>query len=113
MPELFSGLWIETNHPKEWAYTGDRRSMDLLRSKGYTGLKIPDYINIDGRKAVIEILGGLGWWHFEEEEEEKISYYKNLGFSCLVLFEWDCYDWGELEAKYKAWEKSYSRKGGS
>jgi hypothetical protein len=101
MPEIFAGLWIEGSHPGEWFYTGDRKHMDLLRSKGYMGLKVPDFFNINGWKAVMEILGGLGYWHEEEEEEEKVRYYKEQGFDCLVLFEVDCYDYGELEEKYK------------
>lgn len=101
MPEWFVGYWVESNHSGDWAYTGDRKSMPLLRSRGYTGLKVPDFININGKKIVIEILGGLGYWHTEDEAEQKIKYYKNYGFDCLVLFEEDCYDYKRLETKYQ------------
>ena len=100
MPEWFVGIWLEREHPGEWAYTGDRKSMDLLRSQGYTGTKCPDFTNIDGRKAFIEVLGGIGYFHTEEDEEIKVEYYRKHRVLCLVLFEEDCYDYGKLEKRY-------------
>lgn len=45
----------------------------------------PDFININGRKEVIEILGN--YWHTEEETQKRINSYKKYGFNCVAIWE--------------------------
>ena len=42
-------------------------------------------------------MGGLGFVHFLDDEEEEIEYYKRHGWRCLVIWEWDAYDPAELD----------------
>lgn len=55
------------------------------------GRKIPDFINCNGKKQIIELFGD--YWHkkrvrcYEDTEEGKIKHYKKFGFNCLVIWE--------------------------
>jgi hypothetical protein len=86
MPELSLEAYLEQHFPNEWAYNGDG-SQNLI-----IGRKVPDFINIGGKKEVVEVLGGIGYFHFLDEEEEKIACYRKNGYKCIVVFEWDCYN---------------------
>jgi len=49
------------------------------------GGKFPDFININGKKEVIELFGS--YWHSIDEVETVITYYKQYGFSCIIIWE--------------------------
>ena len=57
--------------------------------------KIPDFINTNGKKQVIEVFGD--YWHRHPDgpkfnylnENKQIASYKAVGFECLVLWEHD------------------------
>ena len=53
----------------------------------WIGGKNPDFLNVNGKKLVIEMFGGYNYYHWEEEVEERIAHYRNYGFGCLVLWE--------------------------
>jgi len=93
-PEIFLGMYIEGNFPGEVAYTGDGKAGIVI------GGKIPDfkYINKD---KVIEELGGLGYYHFYEDEQMLIEHYRKYGYECIVVWEWDCYFPEELDKIFK------------
>jgi len=52
--------------------------------------KNPDFINIDGKKQVIEVLGN--YWHNEEETQKRIKHYAKYGFECIPIWENDLKD---------------------
>lgn len=65
-------------------------------SQGITiGGRVPDFVNMNGRKQVIELFGD--WFHSKEfaehfnrtfvSVEDKIAHYKKFGFDCLVVWE--------------------------
>jgi hypothetical protein len=97
---------IQFIKPNEFKYVGD----------GYCwiGGKNPDWININGKKRVIEFFGG--YWHGEERrrklykdfmlneehEKERIEHYKKCGFDCLVIWEDQLKDIELLISKIKA-----------
>ena len=63
----------------EYKYNGDFRlgtAIDRL---------IPDFVNVNGKKKIIELFGR--YWHEKGEEQERISRYKKCGFECLII--WD------------------------
>lgn len=97
MPELLLGMYLERNFPRGWKYNGGYSQEVAI------GRKIPDFVSMDDKKLVIEVLGGIGYYHSLDEEGEKIAHYKRYGFDCLVVFEWDCYLSGELDRKFKEW----------
>jgi len=49
------------------------------------GGKIPDFVNIDGRKAVVEFWGD--YWHAGQNPQDRIDYFKQFGYSTLIIWE--------------------------
>ncbi|KKM76564.1 hypothetical protein LCGC14_1378930 [marine sediment metagenome] len=93
-PEWLLGFCLERRFPKEWAYNGDGNKGLIV------GGKTPDFININGKKAVIEVFGS---YHHDtdifpnkETPRELMAHYAELGFDCLVLWDYECYDSEEL-----------------
>ncbi len=87
--EIFLNEILQKEFPNEWKFVGD----------GYTWIagKCPDYLNVNGKKLVIELLGC--YWHgckihyprskYENDEKELIDHYKRYGFDCLIIWEHD------------------------
>lgn len=74
---------LETSFPSQWEYVGD--------GKVILNRLIPDFINKNGLKAVIELFGD--YWHkekalkWQQTELGRIMAYNSLGFKCLVIWE--------------------------
>jgi len=90
-PELFLGLYLNSRFPGEWRYNGSGDSDKLVRFGG----KTPDFVNINGKKEVVEELGV--YWHPEEDEENRVRHYAKYGLKCIVVWQWNCYLWDELD----------------
>lgn len=88
-PERYLDNYLQKKYPNEWAYNGGMEQGVLI------GNKIPDFVNINGKKEVIEVFGI--YWHSPEEVEEKKAHYKKYGFDCKVIWEFECYDSEEVE----------------
>ena len=69
--------------PNEYKYIG---SGDII-----IGGKAPDFININGKKKLIEFFGE--YWHKDENPEDRINLFKRFGFDTLIV-------WGR-ELKHK------------
>lgn len=82
---------LQQKFPHEWVYNGDFSEGIMI------GGKIPDFMNINGRKEVISVMGGLGRFHFLEDKENEIEHYARFGYRCTVIWEWDAYDPEELD----------------
>ena len=54
------------------------------------GRKIPDFVNVNGQKKVIEFNGD--YWHTEEETEKRVKLFKSLGYETLVIWEHELED---------------------
>lgn len=86
-PEKVLSYIIRHVCPHMYRYNGDARLGVVL------GGKIPDFLNVNGKKQVIEVLGT--YWHGqkrthrtrEQEELRLISHYATLGFGCLLIWE--------------------------
>lgn len=74
--------------PKQWKYVGDGQLI--------IGGRCPDFININGKKDLIELFGN--YWHRGENPANKINHYKSYGFRCMVIWENELED-EELLAK--------------
>ena len=46
--------------------------------------KNPDF-KVTGKKVVIELFGGMGWFHSEEEAHELVRLYEEIGYRCLII----------------------------
>lgn len=89
LPEKLLGAYLERNFPREWAYNGKDNEGLVI------GRKVPDFININGKKEVIEVFGE--YWHREDEVEEKIEHYRGFGFGCTIIWDYDCWFPEELD----------------
>jgi len=80
--ETTLGKLIDLVSPNQFAYNGDF-------SQGITlGGRIPDFVNINGKKQVIEYFGS--YWHdTHDAEAEKIQTYAKVGWHCLVIWDYE------------------------
>lgn len=82
--EKLLGNILSVAYP-EFQYNGDGRLGIVL-----AGL-VPDYVNVNGGKQVIECFGE--YWHrrknikWHQTEEGRIATYKTMGWDCLVIWE--------------------------
>lgn len=68
---------LDELYPGEWKYVGD--------GEIWIGGKNPDFINIRGKKQVIEVFGD--YWHRGEDPQERINHFRKYGFDCIVIWE--------------------------
>lgn len=80
-PELFLGIYLGRKFPGEWAFNGQKQAGFVIAGK------VPDYVNINGKKAVAEVFGI--YWHPEENEETWKALYRSVGYECFVVWEYD------------------------
>ena len=60
--------------------------------------KVPDFVNVNGQKKLIELFGD--YWHSAkmvsqkriQTESERIGYFKQFGWSALVIWEHELED---------------------
>jgi len=74
--EFLLDSWLQEVSPSEWKYVG---AGDFI-----LGGKNPDWLNINGHKALIELFGEP--WHPESDEPETIEHYSQFGFKTLVIW---------------------------
>lgn len=96
-------------YPSEWEYVGDGKVV-------LDGL-IPDFINVNGKKQVIELFGD--YWHTKRvrnwrgTELGRIMAFNALGFSCLVVWQHELGDALSLEEKLIKFINGTSRRRGA
>jgi G:T-mismatch repair DNA endonuclease (very short patch repair protein) len=89
-PERTMQSILDRNFPGEWKYTGNGEVI--------IGGKNPDFVNINGRKAVIEVFGN--YWHSEritgkppdQDVADRIAHFAKYGFRCTVIWEREASD---------------------
>ena len=66
-------------YPDEWSFVGDGKVI----LKGFC----PDFININGKKILIELFGE--YWHKgrEKKDKQRIGAFSSLGYETLVIWE--------------------------
>lgn len=82
---------LDEHAPGEWRYTGDGSFV--------IGHFMPDYVNCNGRKLIIELFGD--YWHAKEDIEIKEKAYKEFGYGLLVIWEHELKDEPAVVAKVK------------
>jgi len=80
-------LLKENNLP--FKYVGD--------GEVWLGNRNPDFINANGKKQVIELLGT--YWHPLFDGANRIEHYKQYGFDCLAVWEDELKDEGRVLKK--------------
>ena len=100
---------LQENFPKEWKYVGNGEVV--------IGELIPDFININGKKQVIELFGN--YWHNPETTTDwrrtelgRIMHYNCYGFKCFVIWENDLIqDSGKIVSAVEKFSKRGLRSG--
>ncbi|MFH1547553.1 MAG: NUMOD3 domain-containing DNA-binding protein [bacterium] len=90
IPEKKVKKLLDNIHPNEFAYNGDF-------SLGITiGGRIPDFVNVNGNKEVIEVFGQ--YWHsplhnpnvnINRTYENTVRHYKKYGWNCLIIWDYE------------------------
>lgn len=62
--------------PKEWRYVGDGQ---LVINR-----KNPDWVNINGRKQLIELWGE--YWHKHDNPDDLRAHYREYGYSTIIIW---------------------------
>ncbi len=85
--EKFLERVLQNHSPNIWKYTGDGRDGTVI------GGHIPDWININGKKQVIELFGE--YFHDQRVNsrvkdsrtyDATIKHYQKYGFGCLIIW---------------------------
>lgn len=76
-PESKLFALLQDNWPGEWKYVGN--------GEVRLGRKNPDFININGKKLIIEMFGD--YWHRNHDPKDKENHYSKYGFKTLVIWE--------------------------
>jgi len=82
---------LNRRFPGEWKYVGNGQFV--------IGGKFPDFINVNGKKQVIELFGN--YWHNALDSARKEYHYSQYGFSCLVIWEDELDNVGALIRKVR------------
>lgn len=87
---------LQEHFPRAYEYTGD--------GKLVIGGMIPDFVNVNGKKDVIELFGD--YWHtikdgWKDNELGKIMAYNSFGYRCLVIWEHELRDEQAVVAKVR------------
>jgi dTDP-4-amino-4,6-dideoxygalactose transaminase len=91
--EMKLGKIINRMCPGEYQYNGDYKlgvTLDRL---------IPDFVNVNGKKKVIDFLGTH--WHKPEEEGQRLERFRKCGFDGLIIWERELRDVLALQQRIK------------
>jgi len=80
--ELYIDAILQLNFPAEWKYVGD--------GKFWIEGRNPDFVNVNGKKIVIEYNGF--YRHTQEKDEAKTQHYAKYGFKTVNLYPKDLND---------------------
>jgi len=86
---------LNTHFPGDWQYVGDG-SVTFGRLN-------PDFINVNGKKQIIELFGE--YWHKPEEEQQRINIFAGFGYFTLVIWASELQNLEATIAKIKAFTK--------
>lgn len=96
--ELKLNTIIQKTLPNEYALNVRAEIMTL-------GSKIPDFVNINGQKKVIELYGDYfhnpKYFPNHQSSEKRISYFKQFGWDTLIIWEHELQNLDSLKEKVK------------
>lgn len=69
--------FLDSRYPGDWKYVGDGSVI--------LGRKNPDFINVNGRKLIIEMFGD--YWHQGHDPEDRAKAFEPFGFRTLVIWQ--------------------------
>ena len=81
--------------PGEWKYVG---LGDVI-----IGRKVPDFINVNGQKKIVEVYGS--YWHKKEDAPRRKKIFRRYGYKTLILWDYDLMNDQQLEKKLIAFAR--------
>jgi len=72
------------------------------------GRKVPDFVNVNGQKKLIELYGTH--WHDIGDDDERIEYFRGFGYKTLVIWDDELYDpriFSRLSSFIYPWNKRW------
>ena len=87
-------LFCENNLPFRYVRNGEV----------WLGNRNPDFINTNGKKQVIELLGT--YWHPLFDGAFRTEHYKQYGFDCLIIWEDELKDIAQVAKRVKGFVRS-------
>lgn len=93
--EMVLSELLDKHFPDEWRYVGDG-SFTIGRLN-------PDFINVNGKKQVIELFGT--YWHKPEEEQVRIDIFADFGFSTIIIWESELADLDAVVSRVKRFKE--------
>lgn len=82
--------------PNEYKFVGDGQVI--------IAGKCPDFININGKKELIELYGR--YWHRNDDPQERIDLFKQFGYNTLVIWDNELKNEKELKNKILIFNKT-------
>lgn len=65
------------------------------------GGKVPDFVNINGKKRLIELYGN--YFHKDENPNDRIKYFRKFGYNTLIIWESELANKEKLAIKVRKW----------
>ena len=90
-PEQLMEHLLDELFPGEYEYVGDGQLI--------IGGKCPDFANVNGKKKLIEVFGD--YWHAGQDPQERIDFFCQYGFDCLVIWESELENLEEVAEKLR------------
>jgi G:T-mismatch repair DNA endonuclease (very short patch repair protein) len=87
--EIKLGNILNSMFPDEYKYVGNGDTI--------MGGRIPDFINVNGQKKLIELYGD--YWHRNQDENIRIDHFKQYGFDTLIIWEHELKNIDSLKMK--------------
>lgn len=75
--EIELDVFLQSVLPDEYKFVG--------AGEVIFGRKCPDFINVNGKKHVIELYGN--YWHRGQEPQDRINHFAKYGYNCLIIWE--------------------------
>jgi len=90
-PEIIMNSILDRHFPGEWKYTGDAKVIIEGRN--------PDFVNINGKKAIIEVFGV--YWHPLFDVSKTEQFYSQYGYKTLIVWEDELKDENRIVRRIK------------
>lgn len=88
---------LESMYPGEWKFVGDGQVI--------IDGKCPDFININGRKQIIELYGER--WHQNDDPQDRIKVFKPFGYDTIVIWVKELQNTKKLKRRLESFCQGY------
>ena len=95
LTELRLQSMLDQHFPREWKFVGNGEVI--------IGGKLPDFININGKKQIIELFGIF--WHNLFDTAVRTNHFRQYGFKTLIIWEDELENEAKLVKKVKAFTR--------